>query len=129
MANTQTVTIMFTDMVGSTELSTALAPETADELRQAHFGLLRAALAAAGGTEVKNLGDGLMVTFSSLSRALACAVGMQQAIERHNRRADHPMAIRVDSRMARPQKKTGTFSENRSSKRPGFALTPKMARS
>ena len=88
MANTQTVTIMFTDMVGSTELSTALDPTTADELRQTHFGLLRAALAAAGGTEVKNLGDGLMVTFSSLSRALACAVGMQQAIERHNRRAE-----------------------------------------
>ena len=36
-----------------------------------------------------------MVTFSSLSRALACAVGMQQAIERHNRRAEQPIAIRV----------------------------------
>jgi class 3 adenylate cyclase len=44
---------------------------------------------------VKNLGDGLMVTFSSLSRALACAVGMQQAVERHNRRTEQPIAIRV----------------------------------
>jgi hypothetical protein len=89
------VTILFTDIVGSTELSSALNPETADELRQTHFGLLRTALTAAGGTEVKNLGDGLMVAFSSLSRTLACAVGMQQTVERHNRRAEHPIAIRV----------------------------------
>ncbi len=95
MMNTQTVTIMFTDMVSSTALSTALAPDLAEEFRQTHFGLLRASLNAAGGTEVKNLGDGLMVTFSSLTRAMACAVGMQQAVERHNRRADNPMAIRV----------------------------------
>ena len=95
MANTQTVTILFTDMVGSTALSTALAPEIAEELRQTHFGLLRTAVSAAGGTEVKNLGDGLMVAFSSLIRALACAVAIQQAVERHNRRTVQPMAIRV----------------------------------
>ena len=100
---------MFTDMVGSTELSTALDPTTADELRQTHFGLLRAALAAAGGTEVKNLGDGLMVTFSSLSRALACAVGMQQAIERHNRRAERPIAIRVGLSHGEATEEDGDF--------------------
>jgi class 3 adenylate cyclase len=95
MASTQTVTILFTDIVGSTELSTALDPKAADELRQTHFGLLRAALTAAGGIGVKNLGDGLMVAFSSLSRALACAVAMQQAVERHKGRSEHPIAIRV----------------------------------
>ncbi len=86
MATTQTVTVLFTDLVGSTEQSSALGPDAADELRQTHFGLLRGAIQGAGGTEVKSLGDGLMVAFTSLSRALACAVGMQQAIERHNRR-------------------------------------------
>ena len=40
MANTQTVTILFTDMVGSAELSAALDPDAANELRQTHFGLL-----------------------------------------------------------------------------------------
>lgn len=88
MATTQTVTVLFTDLVGSTELSSRLGPQATDELRQAHFGLLRGAIQSAGGTEVKNLGDGLMVAFTSLSRALACGVGMQQAIERHNRRDD-----------------------------------------
>ncbi len=72
-----------------------LTPEIAEELRQTHFGLLRTAVSAAGGTEVKNLGDGLMVAFSSLIRALACAVAIQHAVERHNRRTAQPMAIRV----------------------------------
>ena len=96
MATTQTVTVLFTDLVGSTELSSSLGPQGADELRQTHFGLLRVAIEGAGGTEVKNLGDGLMVVFTSLSRGLACAVAMEQAIERHNRRADRtPLSLRV----------------------------------
>jgi class 3 adenylate cyclase/tetratricopeptide (TPR) repeat protein len=96
VAITQTVTVLFTDLVGSTELSSRLGPGAADALRQAHFGLLRGAIQVAGGTEVKNLGDGLMVAFTSLSRALACAVAMQQAIERHNRRGEgSPLSVRI----------------------------------
>jgi class 3 adenylate cyclase/tetratricopeptide (TPR) repeat protein len=96
VATTQTVTVLFTDLVGSTELASHLGPAAADALRQTHFGLLRGAVQAAGGTEVKSLGDGLMVAFTSLSRALACAVAMQQAIERHNRRDDRaPLSVRI----------------------------------
>ena len=96
MATTQTVTVLFTDLVGSTELSSRLGPESSDALRQTHFGLLRGAIQAAGGIEVKNLGDGLMVAFTSLSRALASAVAMQQAIDRHNGRDDQtPLSVRI----------------------------------
>ena len=63
----------------------------ADEVRRRHFSILRQAIAEAGGTEVKNLGDGLMVVFASASAALACAVAMQQGVERDNRR---PRALR-----------------------------------
>ena len=91
----QTVTVLFTDLVGSTELLVSLTPDEGNAVRTQHFSSLRQVISATGGTEVKSLGDGLMVTFSSLSRALACAVSMQQAIERHNRRADHPVGIRV----------------------------------
>ena len=45
------VTILFTDIVGSTELSTSLDPEPAEELRQTHFGLLRKTLIAAGSVD------------------------------------------------------------------------------
>jgi class 3 adenylate cyclase len=95
MANTQTVTILFTDMVGSTELSSLLGPESSDKLRQAHFSLLRQVLAGNDGTEVKNLGDGLMAVFASPSAAVASAVAMQQAVEQGNRRSSSPLGLRI----------------------------------
>ena len=78
---TENVAILFTDIVGSTELSQRLSAEVADEVRRGHFSVLRQAITESGGTEVKNLGDGLMVVFSSASAALGCAVGMQQGVE------------------------------------------------
>ena len=71
MATTETVTVLFTDMVGSTQLVSQLEPQAADELRRTHFSVLRQALAAHHGTEVKSLGDGLMAVFSSPSAAVA----------------------------------------------------------
>jgi class 3 adenylate cyclase/DNA polymerase III delta prime subunit len=88
-------TFLFTDLVGSTELSSRLSATEEDALRQGHFGALRAAVESTAGREVKNLGDGLMVVFSSPSRALMCAVEMQQAIDRNNRRSDTPLSIRI----------------------------------
>jgi hypothetical protein len=86
---------VFTDLVDSTATAARLGPEAADELRQTHFRLLRGAVSASGGVEVKNLGDGLMVMYSSPSRALSGAVGMQQAIEHHNRAGNEPLAVRI----------------------------------
>jgi class 3 adenylate cyclase len=91
----ETVTVLFTDLVGSTNLQSTLGPALAEELRREHFALLREAIAEADGEEVKNLGDGLMVTFASPSSAVACAVGMQQRIERRNHAADHQLSIRI----------------------------------
>src|SRR5690348_13705998 len=95
MSSSVTATFVFTDLVDSTATAARLGPDAADALRQTHFRLLRSAVSASGGTEVKNLGDGLMVTYSSPSRALAGAVGMQQAIEHHNRSAGEPLGVRM----------------------------------
>jgi len=95
VAVSEHIIVLFTDLVGSTELATSLAPEAADELRHGHFSALRQAIAATGGTEVKNLGDGLMVVFPAASAALGCAVAMQQAVHRDNARADRPLGLRV----------------------------------
>ncbi len=92
---TENVAILFTDIVGSTELSQRLSAEAADEARRGHFSVLRQAIAGAGGTEVKNLGDGLMVVFASASAALGCAVAMQQGVELGNRKAAHAVGLRV----------------------------------
>jgi class 3 adenylate cyclase/tetratricopeptide (TPR) repeat protein len=95
VSSTVTATFVFTDLVDSTATAARLGPEAAEALRQTHFRLLRGAVSASGGTEVKNLGDGLMVMYSSPSRALAGAAGMQQAIEHHNRNADEPLGVRI----------------------------------
>ena len=92
---TDNVVILFTDMVDSTGLASRLTPASADELRRSHFAILRQAVADAGGTEVKSLGDGLMVVFGSTTAAMSCAVAMQQGVERHNSGGDHSVGLRV----------------------------------
>jgi class 3 adenylate cyclase/DNA-binding CsgD family transcriptional regulator len=80
MATIETVTILFTDMVGSTELIDRVGPEAAERTRREHVATLRAALAAAGGREIKNVGDGLMVAFGSAAAGVACALDMQRRV-------------------------------------------------
>ena len=74
------LTVLFTDLVGSTSLLSALGDDAADELRRAHFSVLREAIASHRGREIKNLGDGLMVSFSSAREAVACGAAMQAAV-------------------------------------------------
>jgi class 3 adenylate cyclase/tetratricopeptide (TPR) repeat protein len=93
--STRTVTLLITDLVESTATAERLGPAAAEELRAEHFGLLRGALERAGGQEVKNLGDGLMMMFESASDSLRCAVEMQQAVEARNRRAEEPIGVRI----------------------------------
>jgi class 3 adenylate cyclase/tetratricopeptide (TPR) repeat protein len=89
------VTIVFTDMVGSTATLSRLSPSEADQLRSTHFARLGAAIADNNGEEVKNLGDGVMAAFASPSAALDAVVAMQQAIDAENRRAGDAVGLRV----------------------------------
>ena len=91
----ETVSVLMTDLVASTAMAAALGPAAAEELRVEHFRLLRGAIERTAGREVKNLGDGLMVVFSSASESLACAVAMQQAVEARNRRAEYQLGVRI----------------------------------
>jgi DNA-binding NarL/FixJ family response regulator/class 3 adenylate cyclase len=72
------VTIMFTDLVGSTALFDRQSDEAANALRSSHFAALRSAIGERGGTEVKSTGDGLMVTFASAVAAVRCAIDVQK---------------------------------------------------
>ena len=94
-AGVETVTILITDLVGSTELESRVGPIVAEALREEHFGLLRDAVGDAGGREVKNTGDGLMVAFESAAAAVSCAVLIQQTFERRNRSAGEKLLIKA----------------------------------
>jgi class 3 adenylate cyclase/tetratricopeptide (TPR) repeat protein len=95
VARAITMSVLFTDLVGSTQLGERLGIDAADALRRDHFSLLRDAVSAHDGTEVKNLGDGLMVVFVSVRAALDGAVAIQQQIERHNRGRGDQLEVRV----------------------------------
>ena len=87
------ITILFTDLVGSTELLARAGDKEAQQIFRAHHDLLAEVTAAHGGEEVKWLGDGLMVAFPSAADAVRAAVAMQQA-SRRPVHGEH-LAIRV----------------------------------
>jgi class 3 adenylate cyclase len=90
-----TATVLFTDLVGSTELRSRLSDQAAEELRRKHDRLLAEAVEAHQGRVVKGLGDGIMATFAGASDAVAAAIAMQQALERHNRSANAPGPLEI----------------------------------
>ena len=73
-------TILFTDIEGSTALAQRLGDEAAQDVRHAHNTIVRDALGAQGGSEIKHTGDGIMASFPSASHALASAVAIQRAV-------------------------------------------------
>lgn len=72
------MTVLFSDIVGSTVLLARLGERDWDDVRRQHFSVLQTALAEHEGTEVKNTGDGLMAVFRSVINAVDCAIAMQQ---------------------------------------------------
>src|SRR4029453_5625521 len=87
------VTVLFTDLVSSTELLQRVGDEQARRVLRAHQRLLRDAVAVHGGQEVKWTGDGLMTTFASSADAVRCAVAMQQTTR--GRAAGERLAMRA----------------------------------
>ena len=76
--------ILFTDLEGSTDMTQRLGDEGAMRLLRMHDGIIREALSAHRGCEVKHTGDGIMASFISIQDALGAAVEIQRGFARHN---------------------------------------------
>jgi len=74
------VAIMFTDIEGSTVMATELGDRSWFDLLRRHNDSIREKIAKFGGIEVKSVGDGFMIAFEDLERALSCATAIQRAI-------------------------------------------------
>jgi class 3 adenylate cyclase len=72
--------IMFTDIEGSTDLTQRVGDEAAFGLLREHDQIVRAALDAHRGTEVKHTGDGIMASFESATDAIRAATAIQRAL-------------------------------------------------
>ena len=89
------ITLLFTDVEGSTDLRTRLGDEAADALLRSHEGLVREQVAKHGGREVKALGDGFLVAFVSPRKAISCAVDIQRALDARNRSSEGEVRVRI----------------------------------
>ncbi len=91
------VTIMFTDIEGSTALRTSLGDRATDELFAQHDELIRTVVAEHHGYDQHAaLGDGFLVVFVSTKRAVACAIAIQRAMDVFNRqRSAAPLQVRI----------------------------------
>jgi class 3 adenylate cyclase len=89
-------TVLFTDIVGSTNMTQQLGDEKAMEVLEVHDRAVRAALTSAGGREVKHTGDGIMAAFTSAAAAIRCSVAVQNELARHNREDPSlPLQVRI----------------------------------
>lgn len=78
------LTFLFTDLKGSTELYERVGDLVAFDLVREHFRTLNEIVAAQGGAVVKTIGDAVMATFLSPDQALAAALRMREAMRRLN---------------------------------------------
>ena len=76
-------TIMFTDVVNSTTLTQSLGDEAALAILGVHDTIVRDALSASGGREIKHTGDGIMASFISPAAAVRCAIQIQRELDKH----------------------------------------------
>ncbi|MDX6273783.1 MAG: hypothetical protein QOJ92_993 [Frankiales bacterium] len=104
-----TVTLLFTDVVGSTELHDRLGDDAVDSVRRQHFSTLSAAVTGAGGREVKRMGDGVMAAFDSAVAAVACAVEIQRTVTAVGATEQGQLAVRVGLNAGEVTEEDGDF--------------------
>lgn len=91
------ITILFTDMEGSTPLTQRLGDDRAQDILREHNAAIREALRGHRGREIKHTGDGIMASFQSARRALECAIAIQRAMD-----ADSIVRVRVGLNSGEP---------------------------
>ena len=96
-------TVLFTDIADSTTLTQALGDEAALAMLGVHDTIVRDALSASGGREVKHTGDGIMASFISAAGAVRCAIEIQRQLDKHSQEnPGRPLKVRVGAAAGEP---------------------------
>src|SRR6478672_10635526 len=96
-------TVLFTDIVDSTTLTQSLGDEAAMAMLGVHDTIVRDALSASGGREVKHTGDGIMASFVSTAGAVRCAIQIQRELDKHAQaNPERPLKVRVGAAAGEP---------------------------
>ncbi len=102
-----TVTFLFTDIEGSTQLLQRLGDRRYAEVLEEHRRLLRAAIQEHGGQEVDSQGDALFAVFPSAQEAMSAAVAAQRAIKAHPWPPDASVQVRMGLHTGEARLETG----------------------
>jgi len=94
-------TVLFTDIVESTSLTQQLGDERAMELLHTHDTIVRDALTACNGREVKHTGDGIMASFVSAASAVRCATQIQRDLARQEAK-ERAIKVRIGGAAGEP---------------------------
>ena len=86
---------MFTDIVGSTQISSSQGDAVAVATLKEHDRVVRSALERADGREVKHTGDGILASFVSVTRAVECAIAIQQGLAEARNDSDTPPHVSI----------------------------------
>jgi class 3 adenylate cyclase len=100
-------TILFTDLVGHTEMMQRLGDAKGRDVLREHERITRDTLKAHGGAEVKTMGDGFMASFGSVTKAMDCAIALQRAFAAHTAAMPEPLQVRVGLNAGEPIEEDG----------------------
>jgi class 3 adenylate cyclase len=100
-------TVLFTDVVGHTEMMQRLGDTKGRDVLREHERITRETLKAHGGTEVKTMGDGFMASFGSVTSAMECAIALQRAFAEHTESMPEPLHVRVGLNAGEPIEEDG----------------------
>lgn len=102
-------TFMFTDIVDSTRLVEVLGDDGWDSLLSWHDRIVREALAAHHGREIKHEGDGFFIVFANPRSALDCAIALQRTLNEHRREHGFAPRVRIGIHAAEATRRGGDF--------------------
>lgn len=103
-----TVTVLFTDIEGSTQLTEALGDREWMKVLHEHSEIVREEVELHSGFEVKSQGDGFMLAFSSARDALRCARGIQRAVAEREAYG-HRLRVRIGLHTGEPIREADDF--------------------
>ncbi len=106
---TGTVTLLFTDIEGSTRLLHDLGVETYAGLLADHHRLVRGAISSCNGVEIKTEGDSFFIVFPRASDALIAASDAQRALAAHAWPMDKPVRVRMGIHTGDVQLRDGEY--------------------
>src|ERR1700687_3265495 len=105
-----TVTIMFTDVEGSTQMLSSRGFTLSHEIMKAYESIIEEKISEHAGRRIKGLGDGVMVSFGSSRHAVECGIGIQRAIAEYSKQnPERKLKIRIGINTGEVVEEAGDF--------------------